>query len=73
MAPIEVSIAPYPDAHLEADRAMQTTLVVDDAPETLRQRSELLAPYAHVLVARSGAKALEIARTTSVDLILLDV
>ncbi|MFO0559696.1 MAG: response regulator [Polyangiales bacterium] len=52
---------------------MQTILVVDDAPEMLQQLSELLAPYARVLVARSGHKALEIARTTALDLILLDV
>jgi putative two-component system response regulator len=52
---------------------MRTILVVDDAAENLQLLSELLKPLARVRVARAGAKALEIARESPPDLILLDV
>jgi putative two-component system response regulator len=50
-----------------------TVLVVDDTPTNLHLLSGLLNPHYRVLVAPSGAKALEIAATGAPDLILLDV
>ncbi|MBS1207797.1 MAG: two-component system response regulator [Proteobacteria bacterium] len=52
----------------------QTLLIVDDSPENLTILSELLQPLYQVRAANSGAKGLQIARTTPApDLILLDV
>lgn len=53
--------------------ARPTVLVVDDTPQNLSLISELLAPRYRVRVAPSGARALQIARATPPDLILLDV
>jgi len=50
-----------------------TVLVVDDTPQNLNLISELLAHRYKVRVAPSGARALQIARTTPPDMILLDV
>ncbi len=50
-----------------------TVLVVDDTPQNLNLISELLAHRYKVRVAPSGARALQIARATPPDMILLDV
>lgn len=50
-----------------------TVLVVDDTPQNLGLISELLTPRYRVRVAPSGVRALQIARATPPDLILLDV
>jgi len=50
-----------------------TLLVVDDVPENLLLMSELLRPHYHLRVASGGEKALQIARRSPPDLILLDV
>lgn len=49
-----------------------TILVVDDTPENISIIGEYLSPY-QVKVATSGLKALHIAETTDLDLILLDI
>jgi cyclic di-GMP phosphodiesterase len=52
----------------------QTILVVDDTPENLAVVGDLLQPEYRVRAAKSGARALEVARTEPrPDLILLDV
>ena len=48
-------------------------LVVDDQPVNLQLMAEVLRDLCDVLVAASGARALEIAALGGVDLILLDV
>lgn len=49
-------------------------LIVDDTPENLRVLGEILTKDGHeVRVAINGNQGLEIARSTSIDLILLDV
>jgi putative two-component system response regulator len=50
-----------------------TVLVVDDAPENIRILNAALMDEYSVKVATRGMKAIEIARTTPVDIILLDV
>jgi putative two-component system response regulator len=50
-----------------------TLLVVDDGPENLRLMHELLHRHYHLRVASNGAMALQIARRSPPDLILLDV
>ncbi len=50
-----------------------TILVVDDTPANLMLLSSLLAPSYRVQLAPSGAKALELARRQSPDLIVLDI
>lgn len=50
-----------------------TLLVVDDTPANLMLLSGLLAPTYRVQLAPSGAKALELARRQSPDLIVLDI
>jgi len=52
----------------------QTVLVVDDTPQNLNVASRILREHYRCLVARDGAKALEIATSDDApDLILLDV
>jgi putative two-component system response regulator len=51
----------------------KTILVVDDTPANLMLLSSLLAPSYRVQLAPSGAKALELARRQSPDLIVLDI
>jgi len=50
-----------------------TVLVVDDTAVNLTMMDALLSPQYRVLVAASGARALEVARSAKPDLILLDV
>lgn len=51
-----------------------TILLVDDEPEVLRLFKRILsAESALILAAQSGAEALEIARQTSLDLVILDI
>lgn len=50
-----------------------TLLVVDDVPGNLLLLSELLRPHYQLRVASGGEKALQIARRSPPDLILLDV
>ncbi len=52
---------------------LPTLLVVDDTATNLTMMVELLSPLYRVLVAASGARALEVARTAQPDLMLLDV
>ncbi len=62
-------MTPKPDLRLSAE-----ILVVDDAPVNLRILSQVLSEQGyHVRVAPDGARALEIARTAPLDLILLDI
>ena len=52
----------------------RTILLVDDEPEVLRLFKRILsAESALILAAQSGAEALEIARQTPLDLVILDV
>ena len=53
--------------------ARATLLVVDDTPANLVLLSGLLSPSYRVQLAPSGAKALELARRQSPDLIVLDI
>lgn len=53
--------------------SLKTVLVVDDAPENLALVNALLRGLYKVKVASGGKRALEIARATPPDLILLDV
>ncbi|MBT1073397.1 response regulator [Pelotalea chapellei] len=51
----------------------RTVLIVDDTPENIDILKGILKDQYVIKVATRGAKALEIARTTPVDLILLDI
>ena len=52
----------------------RTILLVDDEPEVLRLFKRILsAERTLILAAQSGAEALEIARRTRLDLVILDV
>jgi signal transduction histidine kinase len=57
---------------MEYNTKSMTILVVDDTPENISIIGEYLSPY-QVKVATSGVKALHIAETTELDLILLDI
>jgi diguanylate cyclase (GGDEF)-like protein len=48
-------------------------LIVDDQPQNIRVMGEVLRHEYEVFFAANGAKAIEIAQSTNVDLILLDV
>ncbi|NUN09266.1 MAG: response regulator [Ignavibacteriaceae bacterium] len=50
----------------------QTILVVDDVPENIAILGEYLSSY-RLKIATSGVKALEIAKTNNIDLVLLDI
>lgn len=63
---------PHPDLLARAER-QASILVVDDTPANLSLLSGLLSPRWRVLLAPSGAKALELARRQAPDLIVLDV
>jgi len=51
----------------------RSVLIVDDQPQNIRVMGEVLRREYEVFFAASGAKAIEIATSTSIDLILLDV
>ena len=50
-----------------------TVLTVDDNPINLSLMVDLLTPYYEVRAAKSGERAIHIARTQHIDLVLLDV
>jgi signal transduction histidine kinase/ActR/RegA family two-component response regulator len=50
-----------------------TVLVVDDLPVNLTMMRELLSPFYAVVVAQSGAQALELVCSHKIDVVLLDV
>jgi CheY-like chemotaxis protein len=50
-----------------------TVLTVDDNPVNITLMTDLLAPHYSVRAARSGKRALQIAQTQHIDLVLLDV
>ena len=50
-----------------------TILVVDDTPGNLTLLNSFLKESYRVLLANSGAKALQLAKTTPPDLVLLDI
>src|SRR6185369_5856294 len=56
----------------ESERA-RTILIVDDTPENIDILKGVLKEQYIIKAATRGSKALEIARTTPVDLILLDI
>jgi len=58
---------------MNSNERKATLLVVDDVPENLLLMSELLRPHYHLRVASGGEKALQIARRSPPDLVLLDV
>ena len=58
---------------IEPQSHRATVLVVDDTPANLTLLAQVLTPHCRVLLATSGAKALDIARRSAPDLILLDV
>lgn len=51
----------------------RTILVIDDSPTNLTMLNELLKDDYHIMVSKSGSKALELLNQAAVDLILLDV
>jgi putative two-component system response regulator len=53
--------------------ARQTVLIVDDTPDNITLLSMLLKDKYNTKVAKDGATALQIAETSTVDLVLLDV
>jgi putative two-component system response regulator len=53
--------------------ARQTILIVDDTPDNITLLSMLLKDKYNTKVAKDGATALQIAETSTVDLVLLDV
>ncbi|BCS55030.1 HD-GYP domain-containing protein [Geobacter sp. SVR] len=55
------------------DEQRATVLIVDDAPENIRLLNGALMDDYIVKVATRGMKAIEVARSTRVDIILLDV
>jgi CheY-like chemotaxis protein len=51
-----------------------TILVVDDTPQNIKVLEAMLTPRGYkVVIARSGAEALEQVRAEALDLILLDI
>jgi diguanylate cyclase (GGDEF)-like protein len=54
-------------------RAKSTVLIVDDQPNNIQVLAEILASTCEVLFATNGKKALELASSKDIDLILLDV
>ena len=67
--------APSPPAAPPPGPRQHQVLIVDDEPDILRSLAELLEssdPRIHCLTAASGPAAVEILRTTQVDLILTD-
>jgi response regulator RpfG family c-di-GMP phosphodiesterase len=74
-APVQASAAP-PEVRSEAAPASapRTILCVDDEPNILSAMKRLFRPTGHrVLIAESGAAALELLRTERVDLIISDM
>ncbi len=58
---------------MEANNARRTVLIVDDTPENVSILNAALMDNYTIKVATRGKKAIEIAMTTPVDIILLDV
>ena len=58
---------------MEANKARKTVLVVDDTPDNVSILNAALMDEYTIKVATRGKKAIEIAMTTPVDIILLDV
>jgi len=54
-------------------RRRPAVLIVDDVPSEVVVLGEVLAPQSEVLFATSGAEALDLARRTLPDLVILDV
>ncbi|OHE21251.1 MAG: hypothetical protein A2525_00895 [Sulfurimonas sp. RIFOXYD12_FULL_36_11] len=50
-----------------------TILLVDDQPSNIRMLAEILKPHYNILIAISGIDGLKILKTTTPDLILLDI
>jgi CheY-like chemotaxis protein len=58
---------------MEANDARRTVLIVDDTPDNISILNAALMEEYTIKVATRGKKAIEIAMTTPVDIILLDV
>ena len=59
---------------MKVSHPRQTILLVDDEPEVLHLFKRILSSEGTlILTAHTGAKALEIARQTRLDLVLLDI
>ena len=67
---VEISIEAAPKASREGRK---TVLIVDDQPDNINLLNEVLKDEYEIRAAKSGLKAIEIARSMPVDLILMDV
>jgi signal transduction histidine kinase/ActR/RegA family two-component response regulator len=76
-AVLELAQAPVRALSQQADvnggETSTTVLVVDDLPMNLTMMRELLSPVYTVVLAQSGAQALELVRGHKIDVVLLDV
>ncbi|MCL2797832.1 MAG: diguanylate cyclase [Firmicutes bacterium] len=57
----------------QTNEKKHTLLLVDDEKSNLLVLADILSPYHNILMAKSGARALELAGDNTPDLILLDV
>jgi diguanylate cyclase (GGDEF)-like protein/PAS domain S-box-containing protein len=62
-----------PERFMEQASAKPTLLVVDDVPENIHELIYALQDSYHLIVANNGIKALELLRSSSPDLVLLDI